>query len=146
MRAPFPGKIGAMSRVAVGQSMQPGEWLMTLVPDRDYEFQATFLAREAAGRLRVDQPARIRFYALPWTEFGTLDAQVLRVGSEERNGTVRVDFMVDTDSELAAQLSHGLKGEAVIQIDEATLAERMFWLLNRPGRPVSELSQHAALR
>ncbi len=146
VRAPFAGRIGAMSRIAVGQSMQPGEWLMTLVPDREYEFQATFVAREAAGRLRVDQPARIRFYALPWTEFGTLDAQVLRVGTEERNGTVRVDFTVDRDAELAAYLSHGLKGEAVIQIDEATLAQRMFWLLNRPGRDAPVPVQQTANR
>lgn len=145
VRAPFAGKVGAMSRVAVGESLQPGEWLMTLVPDLEYEFQATFAAREAAGRLMVDQPARIRFYALPWTEFGTLDAQVLRVGTEERNGTVRVDFMVDKRSPLAAQLNHGLKGEAVVQIDEATLAQRMFRLLSRPPREAVPV-QHAAAR
>ncbi len=143
VRAPFAGRIGAMSRVSVGQSLQPGDWLMTLVPNREFEFQATFAAREAAGRLRVEQPARIRFYALPWTEFGVLDARVLRVGTEERNGTVRVDFRVDTESPLAAQLNHGLKGEAVVQIDEATLAERMFWLLNRPAREILPL-QHAS--
>lgn len=145
VRAPFAGVIGAMSRIAVGQSMQPGEWLMTVVPDREYEFHATFAATEAAGRLRVDQPARIRFYALPWTEFGTLDAQVLRVGSEERSGTVRVDFTVDTNSQLAAQLSHGLKGEAVVQIDEATLAQRMLRLLNRPAPAAPQPVQHAAI-
>jgi multidrug resistance efflux pump len=151
VRAPFAGRIGAMAGVAVGQSLQPGDWLMTVVPDREFEFQATFIANDAAGRLRVEQPARIRFYALPWTEFGTLDAQVLRVGTEERNGTVRVDFTLDTDAELAAQLSHGLKGEAVIQIDEATLAQRMFRLLNRPGRAERHAAaplpvQHAAAR
>jgi multidrug resistance efflux pump len=145
VRAPFTGRIGAIERVAVGQSLQPGNWLMTLVPNREFEFQATFAAREAAGRLQVEQPARIRFYALPWTEFGTLDAQVLRVGTEERNGTVRVDFKVDTDSPLAAKLNHGLKGEAVVQIDEATLAQRMFWLLNRPAHGQQPL-QHASAR
>ncbi len=145
VRAPFAGRIGAMARVAVGQSLQPGDWLMTLVPNREFEFQATFAARTAAGRLRMEQPARIRFYALPWTEFGTLDARVLRVGTEERNGTVRVDFRVDTDAPLAAQLNHGLKGEAVVQIDEATLAQRMFWLLHRPA-PDPQPTQHASVQ
>lgn len=144
LRAPFAGKIGALARVSVGQSLQPGAWLMTLVPSREYEFHATFPAREAAGRLRVEQPAQVRFYALPWTEFGTLDATVLRVGSEERNGTVRVDFTVDTDSPLAAQLNHGLKGEAVVQIDEATLAQRMLWLLHRPIPGATDELQQAA--
>lgn len=144
VRAPFPGKVGAMARVAVGQSVQPGGWLMTLVPTKEYEFQATFAAREAAGRMRVDQPASIRFYALPWSEYGTLEATVLRVGSEERNGTVRVDFRLDTGSPLAAQLNHGLKGQAIVQIDEATLTERMFRLLNQPLPPASSELQQAA--
>lgn len=146
MRAPFAGEVGAMARVSVGQSLQPGAWLMTLVPSREYEFHATFPAREAAGRLRVEQPAHVRFYALPWTEFGTLGATVLRVGSEERNGTVRVDFTVDTDSPLAAQLNHGLKGEAVVQIDEATLAQRMLLLLNRPVPGATGQMRQAAAR
>ncbi len=146
VRAPFTGRVGAMARVSVGQALQPGEWLMTLVPIREYEFQATFSAREAAGRLRPEQPARIRFYALPWTEFGTLEARVLRVATEERNGTVRVDFTVDADSPLGAHLDHGLKGEAVVQIDEATLTQRMFWLLNRPAPGTPDPIQHAAVR
>lgn len=144
LRAPFAGRVGALARVSVGQSLQPGAWLMTLVPSREYEFHATFPAREAAGRLRVEQPAQVRFYALPWTEFGTLDATVLRVGTEERNGTVRVDFTVDTASPLAAQLNHGLKGEAVVQIDEATLAQRMLWLLHRPIPGATDQLQQAA--
>lgn len=146
VRAPFAGKLGAIARISVGQTLQPGEWLMTLVPSREYEFHATFSAREAAGRLKAEQPARIRFYALPWTEFGTLEASVLRVGSEERNGTVRVDFAVNADSLLGAQLDHGLKGEAVVQIDEATLTQRVFWLLNRPMPGSAGSMQHAAAR
>lgn len=146
VRAPFAGRVGAMARVAVGQTTQPGDWLMTLVPTREYEFQATFAASEAAGRMRVDQPASIRFYALPWTEYGTLQATVLRVGSEERNGTVRVDFSLDTESPLAAQLNHGLKGQAIVQVDEATLTERMFRLLNRPLPPPSAELARAATR
>ena len=146
VRAPFAGLVGSMARVSVGQAVQPGSWLMTLVPTREYEFHASFTAREAAGRMRVEQPARIRFYALPWTEYGTLDATVLRVGSEERNGSVRVDFMVDTDSPIAAQLNHGLKGQAVVQIDEATLTERMFRLLIRPSPEAPIQTQQAAIR
>ncbi|MEM8767313.1 MAG: HlyD family efflux transporter periplasmic adaptor subunit [Pseudomonadota bacterium] len=142
VRAPFDGEVGAMARVSVGESLQPGEWLMTLVPSREYEFQATFAAREAAGRLQAEQPARIRFFALPWTEYGTLNARVLRVSSEERNGTVQVDFAVDKNSPLAAQLNHGLKGQVVVQIDKATLTERLFWLLNRPAQsPLLALEQ-----
>ena len=99
--APFSGEIGAIARVSPGQRVAIGEWLMTLVPDREYEFQATFAAIEAAGRIESGQKARIQFHTLPWTEYGTLDATVLRVGSEERDAAVRVDFALERDSALA---------------------------------------------
>lgn len=130
VRAPFAGEIGATARFTPGQSVPPGEWMMTLVPTKEFEFQATFAAREAAGRVVVGQPARIRFHALPWTEYGTMEATVLRVGSEERGGTVRVDFQLDPESPLSGYLGHGLKGQIVLQIDEATLAQRMLRLLS----------------
>jgi len=133
VRAPFAGEIGAAARVTLGRSIPPGEWMMTLVPTKEFEFQATFSAREAAGRLVVGQPARIRFHALPWTEYGTMDASVLRVGSEERGGTVRVDFRLDPESSLSGHLGHGLKGQIVVQIDKATLAQRMLRLLSASG-------------
>jgi multidrug resistance efflux pump len=134
IRAPFAGAIGAIARATIGQSLPPGEWLMTLVPTQEFEFQASFAAREAAGRLFAGQRARIRFHALPWTEYGTMDAVVLRVGNEERAGAVRVDFTLDLNSSLTTYLGHGLKGQVVVQIDEATLAQRMLRLLSSSGR------------
>ena len=132
VRAPFSGEIGAIARISNGQRVTLGAWLMTLVPDREFEFQATFAAREAAGRIETGQIARIQFHALPWTEYGTLDATVLRVGSEEREAAVRVDFALSPDSALAAYLDHGLKGQAVVQIHEATLMQRLLNLLGTP--------------
>ena len=141
VRAPFSGEIGAIARISPGQRVTIGEWLMTLVPDREYEFQATFAAIEAAGRIESGQKARIQFHALPWTEYGTLDATVLRVGSEERDAAVRVDFALERDSALATYLDHGLKGQVVVQINQATLAQRLLNLLGTPRN-----STHSAVR
>lgn len=132
VRAPFSGEIGAIARISNGQRVALGAWMMTLVPDREFEFQATFAAREAAGRIESGQAARIQFHALPWTEYGTLDARVLRVGSEERDSAVRVDFALTPDSALSAYLDHGLKGQAVVQIHQATLMQRLLNLLGTP--------------
>jgi multidrug resistance efflux pump len=132
VRAPFAGRIGAIAQLTVGQSAAPGAWLMTVVPERGYEFQAHFVAADAAGRVRVDQRARIEFFALPWTQYGLLDARVIRVGSEERDGRVEVDLELDRRSALYEAVSHGLKGRATVLVDESTLARKLINLLGSP--------------
>ena len=130
VRAPFDGEIGAILRASTGQTVPVEDWIMTLVPKQTFEFQAEFAAREAAGRLQRGQIARIQFDTLPWTEYGMLDATVLRVGSEERGGTVRVDFELASDEGFRGLLRHGLTGQVVVRIDEATLAQRLLRLLS----------------
>jgi membrane fusion protein (multidrug efflux system) len=103
--------------------------LLTLVPEHGYEFQAHFVAADAAGRVRPDQPVRIEFFALPWTQYGMLDARVLRVGSEERDGRVTVDMELEHTSPLYEAISHGLKGRATVLIEETTLATKLVNLL-----------------
>ena len=132
LRAPFPGKIGAIAQLTVGQVVEPGTWLLTLVPEHGYEFEAHFVAAQAAGRVRVDQHARIEFFALPWTQYGMLDARVIRVGSEERDGRVRVDLELDRDAQLYGAVSHGLKGRATVLVEEVTLARKLINLLGSP--------------
>ena len=132
VRAPFAGRIGAIAQLTVGQSATPGAWLMTVVPERGYEFQSHFVAADAAGRVRVDQPARIEFFALPWTQYGLLDARVIRVGNEERDGRVEVDLELDRDSGLYQAVSHGLKGRATVLVEESTLARKLVNLLGSP--------------
>jgi len=132
VRAPFAGRIVAIAPLTVGQSAAPGAWLMTVVPDRGFEFQSHFVAADAAGRVRVDQPARIEFFALPWTQYGLLDARVIRVGSEERDGRVEVDLELDRNAHLYEAVSHGLKGRVTVLVEESTLARKLINLLGSP--------------
>ena len=129
VRAPFAGQIGAMANLTVGQIVDRGTWLMTLVPDRGFEFEAHFAAADAAGRVQPQQPVRIEFFALPWTQYGLLDGRVERVGSEERDGRVRVDIQLDARGPLYEAISHGLKGRATVLVEETTLARKLVNLL-----------------
>jgi hemolysin D len=129
VRAPFAGQIGAMANLTVGQIVDRGTWLLTLVPDRGFEFESHFAAADAAGRVRPEQPVRIEFFALPWTQYGLLDGRVKRVGSEERDGRVRVDIELEPRGPLYEAISHGLKGRATVLVEETTLARKLVNLL-----------------
>lgn len=152
VHAQFAGRIGAIAQLTVGQLAEPGTWLMTLVPEQGYEFQSHFVAAQAAGRVRVDQHARIEFFALPWTQYGMLDARVVRVGSEERDGRVEVDLELDKTAPLYEAVSHGLKGRATVLVEEVTLARKLINLLgspqSQPSTPIqaSSRGQTSSLR
>ncbi len=129
VRAPFAGEIGAMAGLAAGQTLEPGTWMLTLVPQRGFEFEAHFSAQDAAGRVEANQIARIEFFALPWTQYGLIEAKVTRVGSEERDDRVRVYLQLDERDELYDRLAHGLKGRATVMLEETTLARKLVNLL-----------------
>jgi membrane fusion protein (multidrug efflux system) len=63
IRSPLDGRIGDRT-VRVGQYVQPGTRLMTVVPVQDLYLEANFKETQI-GRMRVGQPATLRIDALP---------------------------------------------------------------------------------
>jgi multidrug resistance efflux pump len=119
------GIVEGIAQLSVGQNVPPSDWLMTISPGDEFHFEASFSASKAAGRIRVNSPASISFDALPWTRYGTLSATVERVGNEEISGRILVYLSLSETSDFAGDVRHGLKGMAVVRIDEATLFERL---------------------
>lgn len=134
IRAPHDGVVEGIASVSVGQTVAVNTWLMTLSPAGDYQFEAKFLATDAAGRIKPGATSRISFSALPWTEYGTLAASVARVGNEELSGLITVQLHVDQEADLIALVGHGLTGQAVIEVDRVTLFQRLLRLLTRIDR------------
>ncbi len=67
LTAPIAGRVANRS-VRVGQFVQPGMRLMTIVPDKDIYVVANFKETQV-GLMRPGQPVRIRADALPEVEF-----------------------------------------------------------------------------
>jgi membrane fusion protein (multidrug efflux system) len=67
--------------------------------------------------VRPDQPARIRLFGFPWTKFGVLHARVARVGSEPREGLIRVELELDHAQKSAIPIQHGLQGSAEVEVE-----------------------------
>jgi multidrug resistance efflux pump len=133
IRAPHDGIIEGMAGVSVGQTLPPNAWLMTLNPAGDYQFEARFLATEAAARIKPGAPARIAFSALPWTEYGTLGARVSRVGNEERSRLITVQLELEKEVSLVDMLGYGLTGRAIVEVGRTTLLQRLLNLLTHPS-------------
>ena len=133
--------VEALTRgLVAGRVFAPNDWLMTIAPAAGFEFLAAFDAAESAGRLVPGQPADIEFHALPWTEFGTLDAVVTRVGNEERDGRIEVALELDSTAPLFRHVAHGLQGRVTVATRSATLADKLLQLVatqRQPTRPDS---------
>jgi membrane fusion protein (multidrug efflux system) len=121
VRAAIAGRVGD-STVQVGQLVQPGTRLMTLVPTQDVYLVANFKETQI-GRMRAGQPAELRVDALPGTTLhGTVDsfspgtgAQFALLPSENATGNftkivqrVPVRIRVQADPALRERLLPGL--------------------------------------
>jgi membrane fusion protein (multidrug efflux system) len=79
--APSAGQVGDRT-VRVGQYVQPGTRLMTVVPVQDLYLVANFKETQV-GRMRPGQPVSIAVDALPGTEVaGTIDSLAPGTGTE----------------------------------------------------------------
>jgi membrane fusion protein (multidrug efflux system) len=125
--APVSGQVGDRT-VRVGQYVQPGTRLMTVVPVKDVYLVANFKETQV-GRMRPGQPVEIRVDALPGTKVsGTVDSLAPGTGSEfallpPENATgnftkivqrVPVRIKVLADDALRALLRPGLSVEAEV--------------------------------
>ncbi|WP_375768372.1 HlyD family efflux transporter periplasmic adaptor subunit [Archangium gephyra] len=118
VRAPADGVLGETSSVRVGTRLAAGAPIATVVAGGPVRVVAQFTP-EALGRIRAGQPARMRLEGFSWTEFGMLEATVVAVASEAREGLVRVELSVDALPP-GIPLEHGLPGTIDIEVGRAT--------------------------
>jgi len=119
VRAPVSGRIGSTVNLQPGSVVAAGTRLCTIVPSGDLRAVAFFDAATAAGRVKPEQPARLRLSGFPWTKFGVLQAHVVRVGTEPREGLIRVELALDPNQKSRIPVEHGLQGSAEVEVEKA---------------------------
>lgn len=81
IRVPVAGDVEAMT-VKVGDVVQPGQTIARLVP-RDLDYQVTsFLPEKDRAFVKAGDAVKLELEQFPYTEFGTLDGRVTRIGSD----------------------------------------------------------------
>ncbi len=118
VRAPISGRIGYTVNLQAGAVVTAGTRLCTIVPSGNLRAVAFFDAATAAGRVKPDQSARMRLFGFPWTKFGVLTAHVERVGTEPKDGLIRVELELDATQKSRIPVEHGLQGSAEVEVEQ----------------------------
>lgn len=136
VRSTLSGRIGDRA-VRVGQFVQPGTRLMTIVPVQDVYLTANFKETQI-GRMRAGQPATIRVDALPGTELhGTVTSFSPGTGAQfallpPQNATgnftkivqrVPVRIRLDADEQTRQLLLPGLSVTVEVNVHDAGSSE-----------------------
>jgi membrane fusion protein (multidrug efflux system) len=122
VRAPVAGKIGEVAPVTAGAYVHAGDRLFSVVPPGDLKAVADYVPKDALGRVREGQEARLRLEGFPWMQYGVVPARVTRVGGELRDGRVRVELAILPGSVSAIPLQHGLPAIAEVDVERLTPA------------------------
>jgi membrane fusion protein (multidrug efflux system) len=80
----------------------------------------------------------MRLDGFPWAQYGSIDAKVNRVGSEIRDGQVRVEFAVVSTATPNKLMQHGLPGSIEVKVDHAAPA---IMILRAAGQMLSAAPQ-----
>jgi membrane fusion protein (multidrug efflux system) len=120
IRASMDGRLGEIAVIPAGSVIREGDKLGAIIPTGALQAVAQFPPETALGRLHPGQPARLRLDGFPWMEYGVLTAHVSRIASEVRDGSVRVEFALDTASGSRIPLQHGLPGTVEVEVGRTT--------------------------
>jgi membrane fusion protein (multidrug efflux system) len=137
VRAPAAGRLGEVAALRAGAFVDEGDRLATVVPEGRIRAVAEFAAADAVGRIQPGQPARLRLSGFPSTRYGSIAAPVARVGSETRDGPVRVELDVTPSDGSPLPLEHGLPGTIEVEVERLSPAALVLRtagkLLDRPA-------------
>jgi len=122
LRAPVSGVLGEAADLRPGAVVLEGERVAVVVPTGELRVVAWFDPAAAVGRVRPGQPGRMRLAGFPWVDFGTLPVEVERVGSEVRDGRVRVELAPRGVDRTRIPLQHGLPGAVEVVVERVSPA------------------------
>ena len=122
VRARIGGIVAEVASLKVGEMVQAGDRICTIVPDGDLKVVAMFRPSVALGRIRSGQLARVHLEGFPWTQYGSAEASVTNVSGEVRDGQVRVDLALRIAPDSAIPFQHGLPAEVQVEVERASPA------------------------
>jgi membrane fusion protein (multidrug efflux system) len=118
--APMDGTVGNVAPLQVGNVVQPGQVIATVVPPDDVRVVAHYPPGPSVGRVLPGQRARLRLDGFSWMEFGMVYATVTQIASESEDGLIRVELILSEADEPRIVLQHGLTGALDIRIEETS--------------------------
>jgi len=120
--APIGGRLGDVEILRAGSVVKQGDKLCSIVPSGEVKVIAEFPPASAIGRVRPGQSARLRLQGFPWTQYGSIGATVQSVGSEVRDGRIRVELAIDPNTHTTIPIQHGLPGSVEVQVERVSPA------------------------
>ena len=132
VRAPIAGVLGEVAALRPGAVLAEGAVVATVIPDGTLQVVAEY-GPAAIGRIAPGQHAHVRLDGFPWTHYGTLDARVVRVGSELRDGVIRVELALAGGAKIP--VSHGMTGTIEIEVERASPVELLVRAIGEGSDP-----------
>lgn len=114
IRAPQAGSLGEVAALQPGGFVGSGYRIATIVPDGEPQIVARFTPALAVGRIAVGQRARLRLDGFPWTQYGSIQARVVAVGQQPRDGYVEVRLDLYGSVPAKIPIQHGMPGSVEV--------------------------------
>jgi multidrug resistance efflux pump len=119
LRAVIDGVVADVNPAPPGTAVVSGQKLASVVPPGKHRIVASYSPADAIGRVRPGQTAVVRLDGFPWAQYGTHHAAVVRVASEPRDNTVRVELLVDRPNP-KLPVTHGLTGRVEVEVEKVS--------------------------
>jgi multidrug resistance efflux pump len=139
VRAPIGGRLESVVDLRPGSVVDAGGRLAIVVPVSGLRAVAFYDPATSVGRVRPGERARLRLLGFPWTKYGSVPATVSEVGSEPKDGQIRVELLLSPTPGTRIPLQHGLPGVAEVEVERVSPASLV---LDAAGRFLTTSGEH----
>jgi hemolysin D len=116
VRAFVDGTLVDVMPISAGMTITSQQRLATILPEGVVRVLAFMSPSDSIGRVRAGQAATLRVENFPWTQFGTVGAVVEQVGTEPRDGSVRVELRIVRPNP-NIPIVHGLTASCEVEVE-----------------------------
>lgn len=109
--APIDGTINMLQEISVGDLLQAGTEIATIVPllNDSYNIQL-YISNKDIANIQVGQNIKYNFYALPYQEYGSLEGKVKKIGIDAKSDKNSASYYI-VEAAIANKPVYSYKGE-----------------------------------
>lgn len=138
--APIDGTVNVINEVNMGDFIQAGMEIATIIPDNNSEYRVQlYVSNKDIANLKEGQAINYHFYALPYREYGAVEGKIVKIGTDAKvdQGTGMSYYPVEATVQNKPLYSYkGVKAEIKVGMtcDAQVITgskKIMFWALEK---------------
>lgn len=112
LKAPIDGVVNSIREINVGELVQPGEEIVTIVPMSETEFKVDLsVPNKDISKIKIGDEIKYHFLALPYKEYGEVKGKITKINTDATTNPQTGQSYYKVEAAIESKPLYSYKGE-----------------------------------